>query len=766
MKSIINLILSFSLVLFAATKASAEKDISENGIVFGTVLNQDDRSPAVGANVILRGTSLGAATDLDGNFRIGNVPPTIYAVQVSAIGFMPMVQTDVVINNVRPVEVNFSLKPTVLQLEEVKITPGYFRKESDVKTSVVTQSNEEIRRIPGSFEDIVRAISILPGVAQASSGRNDLVVRGGAPSENLYIIENIEVPNINHFGTQGSGGGPASYVNLDFVERISFSTGGFGAKYGDRLSSVLTINLKEPRRDQFGGKATISASQFGLNLETPIAGDRGGIYFSARRSYLDFIFKAAGFPFVPEYWDFLVKSSYDLSPNDKLTFTGITTLDNIRQFNDTPDQKYFNSNILNNSQKQFTYGATWKRFFSNSYSTLTFSQNTVEFVAEQMDSTRTLTVFKNNSFEQETSVRGEIVYKLDSETELTSGIVEKLVRFDTDLLLPPFQIVPGDSISIDQRLKSNSIKSAAYLQLSRKLGFLNLTFGGRGDHFDILDNGMVFSPRFGASYPITSRTTINASAGRYYQAPSYVWLVANQQNRKLDYLGADQVVLGVEEFIRSDVRVQIEGYYKKYFNYPASLSRPYLVMVNTGAGFGGKQEGFASYGLDPLLSAGDGWSRGIELFVQKKMSEHRHYGTGSLSYSQTMFTGIDGVERFGSWDQRWIFNLGWGWMLKQSWEISAKFRLATGRPFTPYNPDGTLNSNLYNSRRIETNHSLDLRVDKFFPFDHSNLIVYIDVQNVYNNKNNDIPNWDAREGRSIEQEDIGLLPSIGISYEF
>jgi outer membrane receptor for ferrienterochelin and colicin len=129
---------------------------------------------------------------------------------------------------------------------------------------------EEIRRFPGGFEDIVRTVATLPGVAVVNEGgRNDLLVRGGGPSENLYLINNIEVPNINHFGSQGSSSGALSFVNLDFIDRVEFSTGGFGARYGDKMSSVLSLGIRPGRSDRIGGEATISATQFGLNLEGP-----------------------------------------------------------------------------------------------------------------------------------------------------------------------------------------------------------------------------------------------------------------------------------------------------------------------------------------------------------------------------------------------------------------------------------------------------------------------------------------------------------------
>ncbi len=759
------LVLGFVFAGFAAETASD----ANKGVIKGRVLNAKDRSPVVGANVVLRGTNLGAATDLDSYFEIRNIPPGSYALEVSAVGYEPAVLTDQMVSNVRPVELDITLQPTTIQLEEVKVTAGFFRKPAEFTVSTITQSNEEIRRLPGGFEDVVRAVSILPGVAQATPGRNDLVVRGGAPSENLYLLDNIPLNNINHFGTQGASGGPQSFVNLDFIERTTFNTGGFGVRYGDKLSSVMTVDLRKPRSDRIGGKATVAATQFGFNLEGPIrkteAGLHNGFLFSARRSYLDLIFKAAGFGFVPEYWDFLGKVDYDLGPRNQLSATGVVVLDKVVLFNDEADQRYNNADIPYTSQNQYIGGLTWKRFFDGGFTTLTLGKNYVSFNIGQNDSLLKR-YFRNESYEDETSLRGEVVFDLTDDTRITTGVEQKLINFNADIFLDSTQLAANRWLYLDEQYTTTTFKSAGYVQAAKKWGFLTTTLGGRVDYFDLIEDGFAFSPRFSATYQLLSNVKLNASAGRYHQAPSYIWLVANEQNRKLKQIGADQFVIGTEYLLRRDVRVQLEGYYKDYFNYPASTTRPYLVLANTGAGFGGATEGFESYGFDPLVSKGEGWSRGVELLVQKKTSEHPHYGTASLTYSETFFTALDGVERPGAFDQRWIFNIGWGFMFAQKWEASAKFRLATGRPYTPYNPDGSRDVQDYFSRRTGINHGLDVRLDRFWNFDNYNLITYIDIQNIYNRKTEDIPQWDEREQRAIDEDSIGILPTIGISLEF
>ena len=752
------------LILFQFSIAFSQQYQLETGSIFGEIYDGTTNEPIAGANVLIVGSTLGAATDFEGKFTISRVPIGTYSLRISAIGYVPFIATDVVVTVARPAEFHVPLQESTLEVEAVQVTASYFQKIPDRPLSNLIQTNEEIRRLPGGLEDVVRAISIIPGVAQVQPGRNDLIVRGGAPSENLFVVDNIEIPNINHFGTQGASGGPLCFVNLDFVDRTNFSTGGFGVRYGDKLSSVLSIDLREGRKDRIGGKSTISASQFGQTLEGPID-ENGTFLLSARRSYLDFIFRAAGFGFVPEYWDFLGKGHYHISPKDQLTFLAIGALDNVKYFNDTPDQRFNNSRVLGSDQNQFNGGITWRRLLSNGFSTISFGQTYVDYNYLQNDSLLQ-PLFRNSSYEHETTFRGDVLLHLFKNTELSAGIQAKLIRFATEMMITQQRTSYGDTIRLDVNLKSNAMKAATYIQLSQTLEKLTLNFGSRIDYFDLIENRFVFAPRFSVLYVINPATNINISIGRYYKSPSNIWLIANPSNTNLSFIGNDQIVLGADYMITLDTKVSFEGYVKKYFDYPTSLTRPYLVLANTGAGFGGSEEGFASFGFDPLVNAGSGEARGIELLIQKKLSEIPCYGTVSLSYSESEFRALDGKFRPSSFDQRWIFNLGGGYILNEKWEFSMKFRYATGRPYTPFDLLGNQSASQYNTLRVSANHSLDLRIDRRWSLGSWTLDTYIDIQNIYNRKPVDIPRYNQRTGKVEPNTSIGILPSIGISAEF
>jgi len=734
--------------------------------VRGRLLDRSTREPIPGGTVTLLGTTLGAAADPDGRFLVRNIPVGTYQLRASAVGYEPAILTDVVVAVGRETTVEARLNQVPIETGEVDVTASYFQKSPDTPVSFQELSYEEIRRFPGGFEDVIRAVSILPGVAQAEPGRNDLVVRGGAPSENLYVVDNIEIPNINHFGTQGSGGGPLSYINLDFVRETSFSTGGFGVRYGDRLSSVLTIDLQDGRRDALGGKATVSATQFGMNLNGPV-GESTNFILSARRSYLDFIFKSAGFSFVPEYWDFMAKVTHRIDDANRLSFLAIGAIDDVNFFDDTPDNRYDNARILGTAQNQYASGFSWQHLFDSGFFRFTLGRSFVRYNGVQRDSLLN-PVFTNQSTEGETSLKGDVVLKPGTATELSFGAQGKLVRFETDMLLPDYESTFGDTLDVVIDARETGSKGGAYVQVNQWLGSaFDITVGGRFDYFTLIDHPVHFSPRASLSYRISSVTTLGAAAGIYRQFPSYIWLVTDPANRGLLPSRTDQYILSVEHLLDDDLKVRVEGFYKRYTDYPASINQPYLVLANTGGGFGGSEENFASYGPGPLVSEGSGRSYGVEFLVQKKLSDIPLYGILSLTISDTRFTALDGVERAGTYDQPLIFNASIGYRFDDRWEASAKFRFASGKPYTPFNPDGTQSSGAYNSLRMDNAHSLDVRVDRRWNFASWNLIVYLDIQNVYNNKYVGGVQWDPRTGMAEPNESgIGILPTIGVSAEF
>ena len=755
----------------------------ENGSVRGRVIDKDTKQPLLGTNVIVEGTDRGAATDADGAFSITNVPVGTYRIRFMYIGYQSLVKTDVVVKSAVPVFVNAQLTPEIVEGQGVTVTAGYFQTQIEA-SSIAVLSREEIRRFPGGFEDVVRTVSTLPGAAiNMAGGRNDLLVRGGGPSENLYLINNIEVPNINHFGTPGNTGGSLSFINLDFVEDVNFSTGGFGARYGDKMSSVIALEMQRKTPDQFEAKGTISATQFGLNFEIPLR-QKGNLLFSARKSYLDLIFKAAGLPFVPVYTDYNVLVNYYLSPSDRLFFIGLSAIDNVDRNQSTLENRVFNAGILNNTQYKGITGLNYRRLLNKGYLDLIASVNLSRFRLSQIDENE-VEYFMNDSDEWEYAVKALFFRTLSSRLNLITGISAKEIKnlntvaFTDTIYNRSGNRVPVKTLGLPLLTKENiaTQKFAGFTELEWKIGSdLTLQSGFRLDYYHFLDRPWSVSPRLSIKYDATSLFSMHASGGLYTQSPSYVWVI-NSSNRNLSVLQNRMIVIGGDYLIREDTRLSVETYLKNYIGLPTGIIpdiTDYIVITNTGASFGGREDDFQSFGYFDLVSDGRGKSNGFELSLQKKFSDIPLYGLVSLAFNKSEFTAKNGKSYPGQFDQRFIMNVSGGYIFSDKWEVSAKFRYFTGVPYTPvYRPsENPLGSgsiqNLpheFLSDRLQPGHHLDVRVDRIFNFPDLTLIVYADIQNIYNYKIPMKPVYDFWNDKIVNSSEIGILPSIGISLE-
>ena len=463
----------------------------------------------------------------------------------------------------------------------------------------------------------------------------------------------------------------------------------------------------------------------------------------------------------------LSKFTHDFNSRNRISYLFIGAFDRVNFNNDSEENVIDNSRVLGSNQNQYLTGISFRHLLNNGFYTIRLSRNFVDYDSFQKD-TLFNPIFQNKSREGENELRGDVVYKLSKTSELNFGISGKLIKFSADVRLPIFVTTFGDTLRVNSLNASEYFsKSAAYLQYSNRVfNRLKVSLGGRLDYFGKIEEKFYVSPRLAIGYHLNDKTVFSFSTGIYYQNPSYIWLIADEQNTNLKAVRADHYIAGIERRLRDDTRLKIEGFYKDYKNYPASTLRTYLVLANTGAGYGGADDNFNAFGLEPLTSGGTGEVKGVELSIQKKSSRIPHYGLASLTYSQSTFTPLNGIQSPGQYDQKWIFNLSVGYIFNQKWETSLKFRYATGNPYTPYNSDGTQNINEYLSARIQPNHSLDLRIDRRWNFESWNLIAYLDIQNVYNRKNSSSVRWDFKENKVDESSSIGLLPSIGISVEF
>lgn len=756
-KFLILTILYFSLTftLFAENK----------GQILGKIIDKSSREGLTGVTVRLVGTNYGAITNKEGRFIIRNIEPGIYTIQATGVGYEPFVEANISITNTKPLEYEIELKQSSVQGQAIEVVSSYYERNIENAISSQSLNFQDIRRTPGAQEDVVRATQLLPGVSVTSAGRNDLIVRGGAPFENLFIVDNIEVPNINHFGTQGSTGGPLSLINIDFVKDVEFSSGTFPSNFGDKTSSLTNITLRNGNTQKYTGLINLSATGFGINAEGPTS-ENSSAWFSVRRSYLDLVFKAAGFSFIPEYWDFQGKFNWRINDKNQLSFLTIGALDKVTLNNSTEENLFNNSRIAVPQQNQYFSALNWKRFFQKGFMNVTLGEYLSRFNTYQNDANGN-TVFKNISKEAETSFKTDFYFELNRKSNLTFGNQLKYATsLDYDVVIPGYlrTNIDGKQLPLAVDTTFNAFKNSTYISYAHDVGYMQYKVGGRMDYYSALKEKLYFSPRIAISYLWTERTTLSVGYGRFYQSPSYIWLVGDPDNSALKPIQADQIVLSFAHNPRPDVKVQVEVYQKWYNNYPARILRPYAVLAPSGFD---DLTNDIPFGLEPLNSEGVGYSRGIEFFVQKKFSEIPLYGLFSLTLADTKFKSLKGDYVEGAYDSPVILNITAGYRFNPEWEISSKFRLASGLPTTPFNPvDGSRIYELYNQGdRLPLYHSLDFRLDKRWYFESFTLNTYIDIQNLYGRKNVAAYRWNPKLNKVESQASIGILPSIGVNFE-
>ena len=290
------------------------------GELSGRILDTQSQQPLEGATVLIEGENIGVISDADGYFKLENIPSKSYNVTASYLGYESETQFNVIVKSVGNIPLLFKLGAISENLDEIELISSPFKTNSETPLSTQTFSVVEIETYPGSNNDITKVVQSMPGISPSIGGfRNDIIIRGGAPNETVYYLDGIEIPNINHFSTQGSAGGPVGMVNVSFVREVTLSSSAFGAEYDNPLSGVLAFEQRDGDPNSFGGNFRFGASEAGLTLEGPLFRKEKSepakttFLFSVRRSYLQFLFELIGLPIRPDYWDYQWKIKHEIN---------------------------------------------------------------------------------------------------------------------------------------------------------------------------------------------------------------------------------------------------------------------------------------------------------------------------------------------------------------------------------------------------------------------------------------------------------------------
>lgn len=717
---------------------------SQSGIISGRVYDELTNEPLEFAAAKVVGTSLGGFTDSTGQFTIRNIPPGLYNVEISYGGYSSEIIPEIQVTNSKPYVIEVPMTEAEITSDSVTIVASVFKKIEESPLSLRTIGTSEIKRNPGGNRDISRVIQSLPGVASTVSFRNDILIRGGSPNENRFYIDGIEVPNINHFATQGASGGPVGLINVDFIGEVDFYSGAFPANRGNALSSVFEFRQREARNDRVGFTATVGPSDLAMTVEGP-SGENSSFLFSVRRSYLQLLFRALALPFLPTYNDYQYKHKFRLGQRHELTLVSLGAIDDFAlnlEADSTAQQRYILNYLPVQTQWNYTIGANYKYFGDNGFWTVVASRNMLNnrsFKYPDNDETQDPTL-DFISREIENKFRTEYTARFDG-WKVNAGVNYEYAKYTIDT----YQELPFGIIDFESEL--NLQKYGAFAQVSKSLidNRLVLSAGARvdGNSFsETMQNPLEqFSPRFSASFAITPQLSANFNTGIFYQLPPYTVLgyrdteSGELANRNVTYIRNRHVVGGFAYDLPNNARISVEGYYKTYENYPLLL-RDSISLANIGGDFG-------VVGNEPVASINEGRTYGLEVLIQQRFYKG-FYGIVAYTLGWSEFADKNGNFVPSSWDSRHIVALTAGKKIKGNWEIGARWRLTTGTPFTPANLAASslrsnwdvtglavLDFNQLNSQRIGTYDQLDIRVDKKWFFDKWSFNLYLDIQNVY-----------------------------------
>ena len=776
------------LTFCAAALVLLAQDTTGVGRLVGVVADSG-AVPVPGASVCIVDTERCVETDEEGRFVITDLRSGSYVLEFSR-DETTLRSESVDVRAGVDTRFEVTLPLATVFAESVTVSAPVFVAPEEVKNSNVLILGEEVWKSAGTLQDVSRYVTALPGVAGGSADfRNDIIVRGGSPLENLFIVDNIEVPNINNFANFASAGGTASIVDPILIEDVTFLTGGYPAPFINRASSVLQIAQREGKRDGFGSRLTLGFPGVGTVLEGGINEGKGSWLVSARRSFVDIFTDDTGIGGVPAFYSFTGKVVYDVTPRDRLWAVSITGIDDIRLgiTEDIDPEEGLSTLDINYTGWRNATGLNWQRLFgatgvgllgiSHSQASLDQRVRDITRSGLPLDSTpvddliaASPFVFTEDSSEGETTIKYDFSVYAGAIGKVQAGGSFKTFRLNYNTQSPfgydgPFTTVP-DINPIDLRENFTAYQSSVYLQTTRDLtDRLNLTIGGRIDNYEYIGETR-FSPRAGLSYRLTDKLSLRGSYGSYYQQPFFLFLAAFPENRDLVPLRADHYVGGISYVPNRTLRFTIEGYRKNYKDYPVAIQFPQISFANVGDTFDVRDI------LYPMTSAGRGEAQGIEFFVEKKFTD-KWFGQANLAFQRTRHAGLDGKRRPGAFDYPVIFNLIGGRRLSSKWEVAGRFAYLDGRPFTPFDQElstqqrrGIFDLSRVNAERAPDFYRLDLRFDRTFTVNDKPLIVFFGFQNITNRNNFNGIEWSRRLNRQTFEDGNGLFPLFGLDWTF
>lgn len=775
------------------------------GTIVGEVRDANTDEPLAFVKVFIEGMQLGASTELDGTYRL-EVPTGTYTIKVTYQGYNDLKKFNIAVNSGSPQVLNFRMSSMTTELEEVQIV---YDKNAMVKTtdmvtplSVQKLTAEEIKSNPGGNFDVSKVVQTLPGVGGSAGGaqRNDITIRGGAPNENVYYLDGIEIPVLNHFQTQGSSGGAQGILNVSFIEDLKLTSSAFDARYDNALASTFVITQRQGNSEKISGNIRSSLTESALTLEGPLGKNKKTDFLaSSRLSYLDLLFTLIDLPIRPNFSDYQLKVSHKIDDKSSLTFIGLGAIDRFN-FAETRDETletaFFRRSLPFISQWTYTTGVAYKKRFEGGFYNIAVSRNMFNNQLDQFEDAQNgnenFRNLKLRSQEIENKFRFDY-NKYQNGWKYSYGVMGQYVKYNTSIFnrisagvfdTSGVQIMPPIVINANSAI--DFFRYGAFGQISKNVlkDRLLVSFGLRTDMNTFTTGGNnpleTASPRLSFAYSLSKKWDLTASVGRYFKLPPYTSLGFRDENDVLvnidaEYIQSNHYVLGTQFLPNDGLRLTLEGFFKTYANYPVSLVNG-ISLANQGQEFG-------AIGNEPITSIGDGVTYGAEIFIQQKLVKNIFYVV-SYTYVRSLFSGLDNDLIPSAWDAQHLLSgtLGWKFGKKKDWQLGLKYRFAGGVPYTPWDlqasqmnyavlGNGVLDFDDVNGERLSNFQQLDFRLDKIVNLKKLSFTFYIDIQNLLGFENQspdyytfqrkpDDSGFETTDGQPLKPDGSNAIPVI------
>lgn len=789
-----NLLLNFFLSISLVGNSVASDELTQT--IRGTVTDAVSGYPIIGATVILVNSvpRVGVTTDINGKFELKKVPLGRQALEISFLGYETETFSNLMVVSGKETVLEVKLEEKVNQIDEIVIMAASKKGEAQNELAMVsarTFSVEETERFAGSLGDPARMVANYAGVMTQNDSRNDIIIRGNSPSGVLWRLEGIEIPNPNHFGAQGTTGGPVSMVNNNLLTNSDFLTGAFPAEYGNALAGAFDINLRSGNASEHEFIGQVGFNGFEAGAEGPLLklknGQNASFLANYRYSTMELINKM-GFNIgtgtaIPEYQDmtFLIDVPGTKSGRFKLFgLWGKSFIALGRDLTDTAENQYNPIGAATDFGAELGVIGLSHTYYFNAKtrikSTLSWQHSNSQAFIDSVKDESFIPYIRQNQTENKLSLSTQLRKKFSASDNASVGII-----------IDNYSIMYLDSIfdkDYNQFLTYTDIDGKmmlyrGYAQWQHKFGGRLTTYSGLHLQYSGINSELAAEPRFSVSYTTSEKGSVNFGFGLhsqlqpkgiyYFQDYDPVTSDYSRTNENLKFSRSAHFVLGYQHMFSNDFRVKLESYYQHLYKVPVKGSFPEYSLINSGDQFGSPLE-------DSLINEGRGKNYGFELTVEKFL-RGGWYFLFTSSIFNSLYTGYDEKWRSTAFNGNYVFNLLGGYEHKLGkrtmFTIDLKTVWAGGKRYIPIDLEASIEQhvNVYDwSKAYEDKYDdyfrTDLRLGIKINRNKFNHEWGIDLQNITGYRSIFMEGYDGNKGEIYYVYQQGFIPMFLYRIQF